>query len=183
MPIELFSFASVRAIAEGVWRPTYNLALEAARTSLASLSKEAAEAQDLVVPDLVEGLVYAARAVLVCGYLAAYFISERTLGSVDGEARHRIRNVLKREQRYVKIIGESEIPGFLMMSAALEQLGEIRIGERMALSLVRTLAAVNQRDSGNAVPDPYHDAEEVLLYRLGGDSGLEPAQLDARAFP
>lgn len=180
--ITLVRFASVRGISEDVWRPTYDLALEVARASLASLSKEAAEAQDLVVPDLVESLVYASRAVLVCGHLAAYFISERTLGLVDDDARNRIRGVLKREHSFVKLSGESEIPGFVMMSAALGQLGEIRNGEAMALSLVRTLATFNQRESPSALPDPYHSAEDVLLSRLGGDSDLEGEQFDGHSY-
>lgn len=67
----LVRFADATALSEELWKPTYDLALMSARTSLAALSKEAADSRDLIVPDLVEGLVYPARVVLVGGYLSS----------------------------------------------------------------------------------------------------------------
>jgi hypothetical protein len=45
------------------------------------IGKGGADAKDLVIPDLMDGLVYPSRALLVCGFLSAYVLSERTLGS------------------------------------------------------------------------------------------------------
>ena len=81
--ITLMRFAAVRTLNTQLWLGSYELALEAARVALASLSKEAAQAEDLVVPDLVDGLIYPSRALLVSGFLGAYLLSERTLGDVD----------------------------------------------------------------------------------------------------
>ena len=79
--VTLLRFAEVHGSDEAEWRASYDLALDAARASLESLSKEAAEAPDLAVPHLTEGLFYPARALLICGYLSGYWLSERTLGS------------------------------------------------------------------------------------------------------
>src|SRR5438093_9412216 len=80
--VTLMRFATVRKLDIKLWLASYDLALEAARTALASLSREAAEAKDLVVPDMMDGLVYPSRALLVCGFLGAYLLSERTLGDI-----------------------------------------------------------------------------------------------------
>ena len=84
--ITLMRFAAVRTLDTQLWLSSYELALEAARVALASLSKEAAQAKDLVVPDLIDGLIYPSRALLVSGFLGAYFLSERILGDIDESA-------------------------------------------------------------------------------------------------
>jgi hypothetical protein len=146
------------------------------------LSKEAAEAQDLVVPDLMDGLVYSSRALLLCGFLSGYFLSERTLGSVDVVTTERIRTVLTREATYVRLAGESAAPAFITMACALEQVGEKPTSHAMMLSFVRTLSKVNQRHSSGALADPYHDVEQVLLHQMGGDSDLEGEEFDGRSY-
>ena len=128
-------FAAVRTLDTQLWLGSYELALEAARVALASLSKEAAHAKDLVVFDLIDGLVYPSRALLVSGFLSAYLLSERTLGDVDEPATERVRMILTRETSHVKIVGESAAPAFMMMACALEQLGQIQMAEGMMLSL------------------------------------------------
>jgi hypothetical protein len=52
--ITLLRFAAVQQLDRQIWSSTYEIAFEAARVSLAALSKEAAEAMDLVVPDIVQ---------------------------------------------------------------------------------------------------------------------------------
>jgi hypothetical protein len=180
--VTLLRFAAVRQLDAKHWTTSYELALEAARMALASLSAEAAEAKDLVVPDLMDGVVYSSRALLVCGFVGAYFLSERTLGNVDDSTSSAVRTVLTREAPHVKIAGESAVPGLLTMAAALEQLGEIQRAEGMAISLVRTLATMNQRHSGAALADPYHDIEQVLLHQIGADSDLEGEEFDGRSY-
>ena len=56
------------------------------------------------------------------------------------------------------------------------------MGEGMALSLVRTITTAKQRHSTSALPDPYHETEQVLLHQLGADSGLEGEQFDGRSY-
>jgi hypothetical protein len=158
------------------------LALEAARMSVASLLKEAHEADDLVVPDLVDGLAYPARALLVCGLLAAYFLSERTFEGIEPSLRGCIQAVLAREVRYVRLAGECDAAPFLVMACALEQVGDIRTAEGMILSLVRTLSKQNQRHSRNALADPYHDTEQVLLQQIGAESSMEGEEFDGRSY-
>ena len=180
--ITLMRFAAVRTLDTQLWRGSYDLALEAARVALASLSKEAAQAEDLVVPDLIDGLVYPSRALLVSGFLGAYLLSERTLGDVDESATERVRRILTREASYVQIVGESAVPAFMITACALGQLGQIKIADKMMLSLVRTLSKLNQRHSASALADPYHDTEQVLLRKIGEDSDLEEEEFDGRSY-
>jgi hypothetical protein len=179
----ILRFAAVRQLHSREWKTTYTLARDAARAALAALTKEAAEAPDLVIPDVAEGMVYPYRALLVCGCLGAYFLSERTLTEdVDRTTVERIRAVLTRELQYGRIAGECDVPGFLMWSAALEQLGEIQSGEAMGLTLVQGLAARNQPNSKTAFPDPYHPTEDVLLHQSGVETPLDNERFDGRAY-
>jgi hypothetical protein len=180
--ITVIRFAAVRGLDEKLWSGSYELALEAARTAVASLSQEASAARDLIVPDMMDGMVYGSRALLVCGFLSAYFLSERTLGAVDAGTRDRVNAVLTREAPYVKVVGESDVPALLAMASALEHLGEMRTGEQMILSLVNTLSKINQRHSPAALADPYHNAEQVLLRHVGADSDLEGEEFDGRSY-
>ena len=180
--LTVLRFANARGLTAKAWKPSYLLALEAARTSLAALSYEAAEAEDLVVPDLVDGIVYGPRAVLVGGYLGAYLLSEHCLGGLDDEGRDRIRTVVARERQFAKISGEADAPLFFLMASALERLGYSREGESMVLSLVSTLSRVNQRHSKRALPDPYHPTEEVILHQLEEATRLENEQFDGHAY-
>ena len=180
--ITLMRFAAARSLHAKLWRVSYELALEAARVALASLSKEAAVAEDLVVPDMVDGLVYPSRALSVCGFLGAYILSERTLGDVDESTTKHVRTVLKREASHARIIGESDVPAWMMTACALEHIGQIKIGERMMLSLVHTLSKSNQPRSEGALADPYHDTEQVLLQRLGADSDLDGEEFDGCSY-
>ena len=127
--LTLLRFAEVSGLDDAEWRTSYELALETARAALASLSKEAAEAPDLVIPDLTEGLVYPSRALLIYGYLSGYWLSERTLGPVDEAITDRIRLVLGRESDHTRVVGECDIPAFFELSCALGQVGYIRPSE------------------------------------------------------
>src|SRR5438128_2656272 len=77
------SLCGARGLAENVWAPSYELAVEAARVQLAGVLKEAEGRPDLALGDLTDGLVYPSRALLLCGYLGAYLLSERVLGNAD----------------------------------------------------------------------------------------------------
>lgn len=178
----ILRFAAVRQLDSRLWLPSYNIAFEGVRTSLAALSKEAADARDLVVPDMADGLVYPSRALLVCGFLGAYLLSERTFGTSPSDASDRVRTVLTREAQHIKVLGESGIPAFFIAATALGQLGEVQRSEGMMLSLVRTLATVNQRHSRVALADPYHDLEQVLLHQMGADSDLDGEEFDGRSY-
>ena len=180
--ITLMRFAAVRTLDTQIWLGSYELALEAARVALASLSKEAAQAEDLVVPDLIDGLIYPSRALLVSGFLGAYLLSERTLGDDDKSVTERVRTILTREASHVKIVGESDAPAFMITACALGQLGQIQTAEGMMLSLVRDLSKLNQRHSDGALADPYHDTEQVLLQQNGADSDLEGEEFDGRSY-
>jgi hypothetical protein len=178
----ILHFAAARKLESKLWLASYGLAFEAVRTSLAALSKEAAEARDLIVPDLADGIVYPSRALLICGFLGAYLLSERTLGQVEPSTSDHVRTVLTREAPSIQVAGESGVPAFFITALAFGQLGEVQRSEGMMLSLVRSLSKANQRDSKEALADPYHDLEQVLLHQLGADSDLEGEEFDGRSY-
>ena len=180
--VTLLRFAEVHQLHEDRWRTSYNLALEAARASLAALSREAEEASDLAVPDLTEGFFYPSRALLICGYLSGYWLSERTLGPVDKSITDRVRLVLVREKDYTKLVGECGVPAFFELSCALGQLGDILPAEFRMLALAHTLATANKRHSLKALPDPYHDLEQILMWQVSGDSDFEGEEFDGRSY-
>ena len=178
----ILRFAIVRKLDSRLWLSSYELAFEGARVSLAALSKEAADARDLVVPDLADGLVYPSRALLVCGFLGAYLLSERTLGEVPRSTSERVRTVLTREFSHIKVVGESGVAAFLATATAFEQLGDVQRGGDMMLSLVKMLSIANQRHSPQALADPYHELEQVLLHHMGADSDLDGEEFDGRSY-
>ena len=136
----------------------------------------------LVVPDMVDGLVYPSRALLVSGFLGGYFLSERTLGEVDKCEKTNVRTVLKREVSHLRIAGECDAAPWMVTACALEHLGQIQLAEGMMLSLVRTLSKLNQRHSEKALADPYHTTEQVLLHQFGADSDLDGEHFDGRSY-
>jgi hypothetical protein len=178
----LLRFASETGTSAELWLDSYDLGFQAARASLASLSREVALSLDCGVPHLAEGAVYGTRALLISGYLSAYLISERTLGPVGDEVLEHVRTALVREKDRVKISGESEVPALLEYAAALEQLGEVAAGGRLALSLLNTLVSLNQRHSPNALPDPYHDPEQVIAWHLNMESDCDGEEFDGRSY-
>ena len=165
--VTLLRFAEVRQLAETEWRTSYDLALEVARASLASLSKEAADAPDLAVPGLTEGLFYRSRALLVCGYLSGYWLSERTLGRVDKPITDRVRLVLRREAFTPSSSESVTFQRFFELSCALGQLGDILPAEYRMLALASQLATANKRHcAGSAagpVPRPRTDFDDARV--------------------
>ena len=180
--ITLMRFSATRSLDPQLWMGSYKLALDAARSALGSLTKEAAHAEDLVVCDPVEGIIYPSRALLVSGFVGAYLLSERTLGDFDESVTTDVRTILTREVSHVRIVGESDAPAFIVTACALEQLCQIQTAETMMVSLVGLISMLNQRDSREAIADPYHDTEQVLLHQLGADSDLEGEEFDGRSY-
>lgn len=180
--VTLLRFAEVHKLDETEWRTSYNLALEAARASLASLSQEAADASHLAVPHLTEGLFYPTRALLICGYLSAYWLSERTLGAVDKSVTERVRLVLSQEVGYTRLDGECAVPAFFELSCALGQMGSVVAAESRMLALTETLSTVNKRHSRGALADPYHDLEEILMKQVSSDLDFSGEQFDGRSY-
>lgn len=168
-------------LVEDVWKKSYDLAFAAARGALRELLDEAAATEDLVIPDLVEGMVYPTRALLVCGYLAAFYLSERELGA-DSNIADAVRKVLLRELPYMKVIGESAAPYVTAVGTALEVLGEHQQGRLFVARYARGVATANQNRSPDAIPDPYHSFEDCLKRTAGADVPLPDEQFDGNAY-
>jgi hypothetical protein len=160
---------------------SYELALTAARAELRSLLEEAAGRDDLIVPDLVEGVVYPTRALLICGYLAAFYLSERILGEHQA-VESPTRAVLMRELPYIKVVSEFGAPYLVIIATALELLGEPAAGRALVFSYARELSIGNQRQSKGTLPDPYHNFEDALRRMFRADVDSPDEQFDGNAY-
>jgi|GEM_PF-1040117 len=181
LALSVLRCAEAEDLEERAWLGSFEIARVSAQTALAALVEEAAAAEDLVIPDLVDGLVYPARATLVCGYVAAFFLAEREVHEAV-ELVEPVRRVLLRELEYLQMPGEAGAPFLLMVATALEVLGEERQALTLVLSWARDLTLANLPESERGAPDPYHSFEEVLRYQLGMDTGLEEESFAGGAY-
>lgn len=155
--------ASSASIPLDDWEPIYDTAMQLARESISSLVAEAAQGDDLVVPDLVDGVVYPVRAVLVCGYSAAAAIA----GLLDEEGQRRASAVMRRELPLAKLSGEAGVPHLLLCAVLLERSGAAKEAAALVCQLAKGLAGTNQKDSEDAIPGPYHSLESHLERMIG----------------
>ena len=150
------------------WETSYQLALEEARRHARDLLDEAAAADDLLIPNLAESIVYGVRAVKVCGLASAFAISERIERGPDHTYRGIAGELVVREREYFRIVGEVQAPEYFLSILALNEAGEYRIATLMLLSWVASVARANQIGSAVARPNPYRSVEDVIL------DGLQP---------
>jgi hypothetical protein len=163
--LTILRVASEIKLPEEEWLSSYELALEGGRTALADLLAEAAAREDLLIPDLAEGLVYPVRCLITCGYLAAFSISESLL--VGGnDHRDQVQKVIAREISYLGSPGESGAPFLFNIAAALESWGDSREGLKIVVKWANTLIRANQMGSPLALADPYHRFNDILLASL-----------------
>jgi len=179
------AFVALRAAEENEledehWQVSFQLARDSARAELRLLLDEAVAAQDLIIPDIVDGLVYPARAALVCGYCAAFYLSEREHAS-DSDFGPRIRTLLDRESEYMQATGEAGVALLLLVATTWELLGDPVRGGAIITQWARALSAANQPGSQTAVPDPYHSINDVLLHSVSADSPIDEEEFAGEA--
>jgi hypothetical protein len=175
-------FAELHTLEAKFWRSTYDLAMQIANGALLRLIDESLEGDDLVVPDMTDGIFYGTRALLVCGYAAAYLVSQ-SQPILDPELRDKVSLLLKRELPYLFILGELAAPYLFSIAWGLGTLGQQRDGESILFMWARLLATRNRPDSDDPFPDPYHSFEELLetVLLLKAESGLSE-QYDGHAY-
>lgn len=116
--ITILRIAEEQSLPRKRWEPSFNLSFSAARRALKELLREATEGEDLVVPHVADGALYGSRALLVCGYSAALFLSERIIGANE-LSRTAVRALLKRELKYLRVLGEAGAPLLFSIANAL----------------------------------------------------------------
>lgn len=163
------------------WESSFLLARDGARQALRDLLMEASGGQDLVVTDVVDGIVYPTRAALVCGYCSALYISEKHIGQ-DSPISESIRALLLREIEFIKVHGEAAVPHLWMIATALELLGETAKAVELVIHWAEVLARANHIDSKEPFLDPYHSIESILLNLLGQDSDIGEENCAGEAF-
>jgi hypothetical protein len=181
LAFQLLRVAEAHDLAEDVWRPSFELARDSARQALGRLLDEAVGAEDLIVPDLVEGLVHPARAALVCGYCSGLYLCEELIpGGADLAGK--LRSLLAREAQQMSVPSEAGTAHILTAATALERLGLPVDAGRMVAALASELATANQPRGSTSLADPYHSFEEVLLHQLGVDSPLDEEDFEGEAY-
>ena len=156
------------------WEKSYRLALEEARRHAKHLLDEANAADDLVIPDLAEPLVYSARAVKVCGLVSAFTISENIEFGADHPYRGIAGQLVLRELDNFKIIGEVQVPDYCLSILAVIEASEYQVATKMLLTWVREVARANQVDSPSPLPAPYHSVEDIILNCLSPERTVLP---------
>jgi hypothetical protein len=166
------------------WRLAFELCRDTVRERLQALLLEAAALDDLVVPDLAEGLVYGTRALLVLGYCSGFFLAERELGNVEHLAEPLLR-LIKREIPYLRTAGEAAAPALFLTSNVLEVLGDPLTAGAVMTRWGLELSIANGRrpeESSGAVADLYHTLEECLLRDLGAEAQQSLERFDGRSY-
>ncbi len=163
---QVLRLAERLGLGESRWIGSYRLGLEEARRHVQALVAEAFEAEDLLIPDPAEPLLYSARALFVCGLASAMVLSERIETKAVSEHAGRVGDLIRRERGHLKVLGEVQASQILLISLALGQVGEFKLSTGMLLSWIRSLAQANAPDAEAPLPDPYHSVEEILLAHL-----------------
>ena len=162
---------------------SYSLARDAAGGALAALTREAANAEDLIIPSFVEGQIYGSRALVVCGAIAARFLDlNATSEGCPIEVQDLTRQVLVRELPFIRIPGESAIPYLYAIVCALEALGERDAAVMTMARATAELVKSNQPDSDEPAADPYHSIEEELLHLAGVDQPRDDERMSGHAY-
>jgi hypothetical protein len=180
---EILRVASTEGLEEAAYAESYELALATARGRLNELLVEASAKQDFVIPDLVEGVVYSTRVLMVCGYLGAYYLAERELE--DGaKIEESVRAVLLRELPYVRVVGEAGIGHVLVIGTALDLMGAQVEGRTLVAKYFGAVVMSNQEEGEAApLPTPYTSLEEALKNAVGAELDEDPdEQFDGRAY-
>jgi len=148
------------------WYRSYRLALEEARRHARHLLDEASGADDLVVPDLAEPIVYSARVVKVCGVVSALTVSEKIEFGVQRADRAVAGQLVVRELDCLRVVGEVQAPDYFLSILAVVEAGEYQVATSMLLSWVDGVASANQIDSDSPLPNPYHSVEDIIHDQL-----------------
>ena len=180
---QVLRLAERTGLAERRWMGSYRLGLEEARRHGRALLREALEADDLLIPNPAEPLLYSPRALTTCGLVAATVLSELIDHAGVGNELLPASQLLLRERPYLKVLGESQAPQYLLAALALEQTGEYRHATGMLLSWVRSVAQSNAPHAQTPLPDPYHSVEEILVSNLSfAEDTLGDEDFDGSAY-
>lgn len=173
--------AATHDLADDVWEGSYSLAMQAAREALNALLDEAAAADDLVVPHIVDGVVYPIRALIVTGWLSAGIISEVI---EPGPRQELAISIIKRELPYAKLNSEAGSPHLFLAASVLDYAGSRMDAASHVFRLVKELSELNRADSPDAIPTPYHSLESVLrkTMRMSHEFEFSEERFDGHAY-
>ena len=148
------------------WYRSYRLAFEEARRHTRYLLDETSAADDLIIPDHTEPVVYTARVVKVCGLVSALTVSERIEFGVHRPRRGAAGRLVLRELDHLRVVGEVQAPDYFLSILAVNEAGHYRVATAMLVSWVNGVAGANQMGPTLPFPDPYYSVEDIIQDRL-----------------
>jgi hypothetical protein len=173
--------AALHDLADDVWESFYTFAFRSAGEALNALLDEAAGAEDLVVPHLLDGVVYPLRALIVTGWLSAGIIS----GLIEPGPRQQLAiSVIRRELPYIKLNSEAGTPHLLLAASVLDHAGSRMDAASHVFRLTNELSTLNRADSPDALPTPYHSIESALrkTMRMSHEFEFSEERFDGHAY-
>lgn len=178
--------AEAQSLDSEVWTPSYELAFSAARSAVNEAVIEACSREDLLVEDITECFVYSTRALEVCGWASAFFLSERAL-QPQAPGTDLVEDLLRREHTYIRVCGEAGAPLLFVIAKALEKLGNPSASTSLVAGWLGTLALLNRPTrSGElsaALPNPYTPLQEAVLLPYGlGTSQIPMERFEGRSY-
>lgn len=178
--------AEAQSLGAEVWEKSYALALSAARGALNEALFEVSSRDDLVVEDVVEGFVYSTRALDICGWASAFYLSESLLPD-EPPGYSVVSELLQREKPYIRVCGEAGVPHLFLIAKVFERMGDPSVATGLIVSWLAALARLNQpAHSGempHALPNPYVSLQDAILLPFGFGTSYEWVErFDGRAY-
>jgi hypothetical protein len=154
------------SLAEGLWKPSFDIAMLGANRALDELAKECKERHEFTegIP-IVDGVFYGPRQLILAGLLSTWALRKR-------------RSALQHDQQIEKIIferlrksffwGESAAPFIMLSALELEQQCQPIAAEKLVYEYL-TFLLLCHSDGGRGLPDSFISPEESVrfMYRIG----------------
>lgn len=178
--------AEAQSLDADVWTPSYRLAFSAARSAVNEAVIEACSREDLLVEDVTECFVYSTRALEVCGWASAFFLSEGAL-QAQAPSIALVEDLLRREHKYIRVCGEAGAPHLFLIAKALEKSGDPAAAVTLVVDWLRTLSLLNRPtrsgELSTALPNPYTALQEAVLLPYGlGTSHVPAERFEGRSY-
>lgn len=166
------ALAEEQGARDDLWKPSFELALDAALHSLQELANEALSADRLVAGNVMMdgGAPYRARVTMLVGAVCAHVLVARFRGR-DSPHDRELRTFITKNRPHLFLWGESAVPFFAAIAIYLEQACDSALAEALIASLIKTICRENSPYSRRGLPSPYYGPERCVAEAIGVQIG------------